>query len=181
MWTRNVRKFIKPSKDSYCSLESKKTLNHKIGWIVGLPGDDVINANKYAQTSFHYVNINEKPEISNQTFFCSLSYKSWRVFRGLEQLSSLFWRRVMVIFQLGLFQPKFPFVGVEILTTFWLLWHNFASRYAGKPIKGPKDSDDSLVSTNNLRQIIGPLDWRPGPGKGQKHPYLWRPPREPQT
>jgi len=30
-------------------------------------------------------------------FFCSLNYKSPRVFRGFEQLSSLFWRQVMAI------------------------------------------------------------------------------------
>ena len=30
------------SKDSYCSLESKKTSRHKIWWIVRLPWDDVI-------------------------------------------------------------------------------------------------------------------------------------------
>jgi len=33
---------MKHSKDSYCSLESQKTLNHKIGWIVRFLGDDVI-------------------------------------------------------------------------------------------------------------------------------------------
>ena len=42
LWTRNARKSIKPCKDSYCGLESRKTLNHKIGRIVRLPGDDVI-------------------------------------------------------------------------------------------------------------------------------------------
>jgi len=39
-WNRNARKFIKPFKDSYCSLESIKTLSHKIGSIGHLPGDD---------------------------------------------------------------------------------------------------------------------------------------------
>jgi len=60
--------------------------------------------------------------------FCPLSYKSSRVFRGLEQLSSLFWRRVMAIYKLGVIHPRLEFVGVEILTTFWFLWHNFDSR-----------------------------------------------------
>ena len=41
-WTRNARKSNKPSKDSYCSLELKKTLSHKIWWIVWLPGNYVI-------------------------------------------------------------------------------------------------------------------------------------------
>jgi len=52
----------------------------------------------------------------------------------------------MAISTLGVIQPRFPFVEVEILTTFLFLWHNFGSRYARKPIKGSKDSDDSLVS-----------------------------------
>jgi len=38
--TRNPRKFIKGSKDSYYSLESKKNLSHKIGSFGLLPGDD---------------------------------------------------------------------------------------------------------------------------------------------
>jgi len=43
VWTRNARKSIKGSKDSYCGLESKKTLSYKIGSIVRLPGaDDLI-------------------------------------------------------------------------------------------------------------------------------------------
>jgi len=40
----------------------------------------------------------------------------------------------------GVIQPWFPFVGVEILTTFWFLWHNFWCRYDRKSIKGSKDS-----------------------------------------
>jgi len=32
------------------------------------------------------------------------------------------------------------------------LSHKFDSRYARKPIKGSKDSDDSLVSTKNLKE-----------------------------
>jgi len=64
-----------------------------------------------------------------------------------------------------LFNPCFPFVGVESLTTFWCLWHDFLSRYARKSIKGTKDSWDSLVSKQNLSETIGILDWRPGPRK----------------
>jgi len=51
----------------------------------------------------------------------------------------------MTISKLGVIQPRFPFVGVEILTTFCFLWHNFGSRSATKPINGSKDWDDSLV------------------------------------
>ena len=54
----------------------------------------------------------------------------------------------MAISKLGVIQLRFPFVWVEVLTTFCFLWHNFSSRYARKPIKGSKDSDDSLVSKN---------------------------------
>jgi len=39
-----------------------------------------------------------------------------------------------------LFNPWFSFVGVESLTTFWFVWHNFLSRCARKSIKGSKDS-----------------------------------------
>ena len=98
-------------------------------------------------------------------FFWRLNYKSSRKFRGLEHLSSLIWLRVMAIFKLGVIQPRFPFVGVEILTTFWFLWHSFGSRNATKPIKGSKDSDDTLVSNKNLRPNIGSLNWAPGPRK----------------
>jgi len=52
----------------------------------------------------------------------------------------------MAISKLGVIQPRFPFVGVEILTSFWFLWHSFGSRYARKPIKVSEDSYDSLVS-----------------------------------
>ena len=47
--------------------------------------------------------------------------------------------------------------------------------------KGSKGSYDSLVSTQNLSQNIGSLDWRPGQckfgQKMQKHSYLWRLPQ----
>jgi len=54
-------------------------------------------------------------------------------FRGFEQLSSLFWRRVMAIYKLGFIHARLEFVGVKILTTFCFLWHNFGSRYARMP------------------------------------------------
>ena len=41
-WTGNARKSIKSSKDSYWSLESKKTSSHQIQCLVRLPGSDVI-------------------------------------------------------------------------------------------------------------------------------------------
>jgi len=56
----------------------------------------------------------------------------------------------MAISKLGIIQPRFPFVGVEILTTFW--WHNFGSKYTRKPIKGCKDSDDSPVLKKKLER-----------------------------
>jgi len=61
----------------------------------------------------------------------------------------------------------------------------FGSRYTRKPIKGSKDSDDSLVSKNTLSKKIGLLDWRPGPGKvGQKmqqYPTYGVPPQRTQN
>jgi len=47
--TRYGTKSIKPSKDSYYSLESNKTLSHKIDSFGRLPGDDERhpNVNKY--------------------------------------------------------------------------------------------------------------------------------------
>ena len=56
---------------------------------------------------------------------------------------------------MGVIHPSLEFVGVEILTTFWFLCHNFSPRYARKPIKGSKDSDDSLVSKNKFE----PKNW----------------------
>ena len=59
--------------------------------------------------------------------------------------------------------------------------HNFGSRYARKPIKGSKDSDDSLVSKKNWSEKIGSLDWHLGPGEGAKNtPTCDAPAREPQ-
>jgi len=82
----------------------------------------------------------------------------------------------MAIYKLGVIHLRFPFVGVEIWTTFWFLWHNFGFRYSRKPIKGYKDSDDCLVSKKNLSEKIGSLDWRLRPRKvgqkKQKYPHL---------
>jgi len=46
--------------------------------------------------------------------------------------------------------PKLPFVGLDILSKFRFLSHNFRSRNARKLIKAFKDSKDSLVSDKNL-------------------------------
>jgi len=60
--------------------------------------------------------------------------------------------------------------------------HNFGSRYARKPIKGSKDSDDSLVSKKNWSEKIGSLDWHLGPGEVAKNtPTCDAPAREPKT
>jgi len=80
--------------------------------------------------------------------------------------------------KLGVIQPLVSFVGVEILTTFWFLIHNFGFRYARKPIKGSKDSDYSLVTKTNLSEKIGQLVWRLGPGKGGKNTPLVTTPQE---
>jgi len=61
----------------------------------------------------------------------------------------------MAIYKMGVIQPRLPFVGVEILTTFWYLCHNFGSRYARNPIKGSKASDNILVSKKKL----DPKNW----------------------
>jgi len=45
---------------------------------------------------------------------------------------------------MGIIYPGSAFVGVEFLPIFVLLGHIIGSRYARKPAKGYKDSDDSL-------------------------------------
>jgi len=60
----------------------------------------------------------------------------------------------MAISNLGVIHPRLEFVGEEIVTTFCFLWHKLGSRYARKPIKGSKDSDDSLVSKKSLSQNL---------------------------
>ena len=52
----------------------------------------------------------------------------------------------MAISKRGVILPFVNFLGVEILTNFWFLWHKFWSRHARKPIKGSKVSWDILVS-----------------------------------
>jgi len=64
----------------------------------------------------------------------------------------------MAIYQLGVIHSRFVFEGVKSWTTFWFSWHNFGFRYARKPSKGFKDSDDSLVSKKNLSEKNGSLD-----------------------
>jgi len=71
----------------------------------------------------------------------------------------------MVVYKLGVIHFRLEFAGVEMLTTFWFLWHNFGSRYARMPIKGSKHSNDGLVSKKNLGQKIGLFVWRLEPGK----------------
>jgi len=57
----------------------------------------------------------------------------------------------------------------QFFTNFGFLAYKCRSRYARKPIRGSKDSDDNLVSKKILSQKIGSLVWRPGSGKiGQK-------------
>jgi len=63
----------------------------------------------------------------------------------------------MGTYKMGVIHPRLAFVRVEILTTFWFLVHNFDSRYLRKPVKGRKDSDDSLDSRKSLNQKIGSL------------------------
>jgi len=47
---------------------------------------------------------------------------------------------------MGVIYPGSTFVAVEFLSIFFILSHNFGSRYAINPIKGSEDSDDSLDS-----------------------------------
>jgi len=46
----------------------------------------------------------------------------------------------------GAFCVTLAFVGVQFFTKSVILIHDFDSRYARKPIKGSKDSEDNLVS-----------------------------------
>ena len=163
-------------------------MSHEFGSIVEFSLDvEVIQCfDRPVKTSCGCVNVAKNAEKAHCNFFCSLNYKYSRVFRGLEQLSSLFWRGVTARYKLGAIHPRFPFVGVEILTTFWFLWHNFGSRYARKAIESSKDWDDSLVLHKILNEKIDSWDWRPGPRKvGQKNantPHTCDvSPREPQT
>ena len=137
--TRNARKSIKPSKNTYCSLESKNLWATKSAWLVG--SQEIMTSSKCKQICINIFSLckhQQKTRDLKLKFFFSLIYKSSRVFEGLEQLSSLFWRRVMTIYKLGVIHPRSEFVGVEILPTAWFLWHSFGSRYARKPFKGLK-------------------------------------------
>jgi len=69
-----------------------------------------------------------------------------RLFPGFEQLSSSICRRVMASYGHGCNAPRVSVCGSEVFTQFWFLSHNFGSRYARKPIKGSKDSDENLDS-----------------------------------
>jgi len=88
----------------------------------------------------------------------------------------------MAIYKQGVIQPMVTFLGVQILTTFWFLWHTFWSRYARKAIEDSKDSWDILVSQKYLIENVAPFDWRLGPGKvghkNAKTPPLVTPPQE---
>jgi len=44
----------------------------------------------------------------------------------------------------------------------FVLDHNFSTRNARKLIKGSKDSDSSLVSNQNLCEILWPSGWALG-------------------
>ena len=117
--------------------------------------------------------------------FLSLNYTTFLNYWGLEQLSSSICWRVMAKYNIGWIYHELAFVRVKIFTNFWLWDHSFDSRYAWKPIKGSKVSDDSLVSKTSLSQNIGRFGWRPVPGKvgkkTQKHRHLWRPPQRTQN
>jgi len=162
-------------------IESNKTLSHEIGSIVEIPQDvDVIQCfDKLGKTSCGFENINKKTTFHTKFFFYS-KLQDFPIYRGLEQVPSSMCWRVMAIYNMSIMHPRWALVGLGIFTNFWLLGHNFGSRYARKPIKGSKDLDHSLVSHTTLSHNIGSLDWRPGPGKcgliTQKHT-----PREPWT
>ena len=79
--TKNARKSIKRSEDSYSSLGSNKTLSHEIDLL-----DRRWRHQKHRTYLSHDV-IDQKPQIQNKNFFI-LNYKTSRVFRGFEQLSS---------------------------------------------------------------------------------------------
>jgi len=82
----------------------------------------------------------------------------------------------MAINNMGVIHPRLKFAGIEILSTFWFLCHNFGSKYARKPMKGSKDSNGSLVSkTNRAKKLAhwisvqGHVKWAI---KTQKQPHL---------
>ena len=101
----------------------------------------------------------------------------------LERLTSSSCWRVMTIYNMGVMHPRLAFVGVEILTNFCFLGHSFGSRHARKPIKGCKDSDNSLISKKTWAKKLAHWNWIGAQGrvklaiKTQNHPYLWRSPK----
>jgi len=82
----------------------------------------------------------------------------------------------MAIYKRGVIPPWLPFLGVEILTTFWFLWHNFLSRYARNQSRALKTRRKAYFLEKYLGQNVGPFDGRPGPGKvghkNAKTPHL---------
>jgi len=57
------------------------------------------------------------------------------------------------------------FETAKILVNVWFMSHKFSSRYAGKLLKGSKDSYSSQDSNKILSPKNVPLRRRPGPGK----------------
>jgi len=64
----------------------------------------------------------------------------------------------MAIYNMGVIYPGSALVGEEMFNNVWFLAHIFGSRYATKPTKGSKDSNDNLVSNKILNQDIDLLD-----------------------
>jgi len=81
----------------------------------------------------------------------------------------------MAIYHVGIIYRGSAFVGIAFFTKFCFLSHNLGSRYARKPIKDSKNSDDSLVSKKILSQkIIGlvPRAKQPQPQRRENMPPL---------
>jgi len=107
-----------------------------------------------------------KRKTTPQAKFCFiLNYKTFPTFRGLAQLSGSSCCRVMAMYIMRVIYPRSAFLGAEFFTNFCFLIHSFGSRYAKKPMKSSKGSDDSLDSKNNFSQKNGLLAWRSGQGK----------------
>jgi len=78
-----------------------------------------------------------------------LLLQTTRFFLSLEGLNSSIVKsagELWPVIAMGIIYPGSVFVGVEFLPIFLFLSHHFGSRYARKPIKVSKDSDDSLES-----------------------------------
>jgi len=63
--------------------------------------------------------ISATPSITNQRSSGTNSSQTTRIHESLESLnsvSSIFWRRVMAIYNMGAIHPRLAIVGVEILT-----------------------------------------------------------------